>query len=98
MANRKGGRDEGFGLKKMKTQDNESTSKNRVGSGSWSSSNQARRKICGCGKDVVLYTTKKGKNIGKLFWRCPDWKVFVEILLFVGCNNESRGTKCCISL
>ncbi|KAJ1410040.1 Zinc finger, GRF-type [Sesbania bispinosa] len=49
--------------------------KRAMGSNSASSSTFAfpKRRICGCGGNVVLIKSKTTNNPGCMFWRCPYW-------------------------
>ncbi|KAJ1394518.1 Zinc finger, GRF-type [Sesbania bispinosa] len=49
--------------------------KRAMGSNSASSSTFAfpKRRICGCGGNVVLIKSKTTNNPGRMFWRCPYW-------------------------
>ncbi|KAJ1414944.1 Zinc finger, GRF-type [Sesbania bispinosa] len=38
-----------------------------------SSSSIARRSYCACGEEVTLLKSNSVKNLGRMFWRCPNW-------------------------
>ncbi|KAK7266611.1 hypothetical protein RIF29_19260 [Crotalaria pallida] len=39
-----------------------------------SSSNASRRRVCSCGNTTIVMTSRSPKNLGRMFWRCPNWK------------------------
>ena len=39
-----------------------------------------RKKLYGCVEDLVIYISTCKKNLGRLFWRCPNWNVSYHIL------------------
>ncbi|KAJ1431347.1 hypothetical protein SESBI_07200 [Sesbania bispinosa] len=43
-----------------------------------SSSSVMRRKVCSCGEEVVLFKSNSANNLGRMFWRCPNWNVSLE--------------------
>ncbi|KAJ1377712.1 Zinc finger, GRF-type [Sesbania bispinosa] len=47
-----------------------------------SSSSIVRRMCCACGEEVTLLKSKSIRNLGRMFWRCPNWDVKREELQF----------------
>ncbi|KAJ1391366.1 Zinc finger, GRF-type [Sesbania bispinosa] len=50
-----------------------STEQMKMAGSKSSSSFCSRRNVCHCGEDAMLMTSKTGSNLGKKFWRCPNW-------------------------
>ncbi|KAJ1382785.1 hypothetical protein SESBI_43962 [Sesbania bispinosa] len=40
-----------------------------------SSSSISHRNVCGCGERTLLMILKTTSNLGRTFWRCPNWNV-----------------------
>ncbi|KAJ1411815.1 hypothetical protein SESBI_20871 [Sesbania bispinosa] len=62
------------------------------GSSRSSSASGLSRKRCGCGDEVVVFTTdSRAKNLGKRFRRCPNWKdVNRSFVLFEWVEDDER--------
>ncbi|KAJ1396976.1 Zinc finger, GRF-type [Sesbania bispinosa] len=64
-----------------------------MGSGqkSFSSHFVSRRRLCLCGDEIVTLTSGTGKNPGRKFFRCPNWKNPSSCNFFQSIDEDFRG-------
>ncbi|KAJ1398799.1 Zinc finger, GRF-type [Sesbania bispinosa] len=51
-------------------------------------SSHPRRMVCKCGEEVLLLKSSTLTNLGKTFWRCPNWKSSHSCNFFHWCDEE----------